>query len=81
MNKRQYFYGFTYGKPWPVEGILGLQRARFSGIFAAVGILEIPSATLLRENRGRRTIFLLSTGRGASQRMHFRRHSPYNISS
>ena len=41
----------------------GSHRARFCRIFAPVGILKMPSATLLRENRGRRRPFYISTGR------------------
>ncbi len=49
----------------PVGGIFGVHRARFRGVFAPVGILKMPSATLLRGNRGRRTPFHISTGRAS----------------
>ena len=45
----------------------GLQRARFYCFFAAGGILKMPSGTLLMENRGRWTLFHMSTGRDAAQ--------------
>ena len=43
-----------------------VHRARFCGVFAPVGILKMPSATLLRENRGRWRPFQISTGRASS---------------
>ena len=42
-----------------------VRRARFRGVFAPVGIFKMPSATLSRENHGRRTPFYISTGRAS----------------
>ena len=42
-----------------------VHRARFCGVFAPVGIFKMPSATLSRENHGRRTPFYISTGRAS----------------
>ena len=60
-----------YSRPRPVEGIFTVQRPQFCGIFAAVGILKIPSATLSRENHGRRRPFYISTGRAYDINMDF----------
>ena len=55
----------SYGRPRPLGGIFGVHRARFCGVFAPVGIFKMPSATLSRENHGRRTPFHISTGRAS----------------
>ena len=47
----------------PVECKTPVRRARYCGLFAAVGILKMPSGALSRENRGRRRTFYISTGR------------------
>ena len=67
----------------PSEGIFfgggggeGSHRARFCGVFAPVGILKMPSATLLRENRGRRTLFYISTGRTTLNNMDYTKRDP-----
>ena len=51
-------------EPRPVESKTPVHRARYCGLFAAVGTLKMPSGTLLRENRGRWAAFYMSTGRG-----------------
>ena len=48
----------------PVETQNAVHRARNYGIIAAVGILKMPSGTLLRENHARWTPVHISTGRG-----------------
>ena len=52
----------------PVETQNAVHQARNCGIIAAVGILKMPSGTLLRENRARWTPVHMSTGRGIFRR-------------
>ena len=47
----------------PMECKTPVRRARYCGLFAAVGILKMPSGALFRENRGRWRTFYISTGR------------------
>ena len=50
-------------EPRPVECKTPVHRARYCGLFVAVGILKMPSGTRSRQNRGRRRTFYISTGR------------------
>ena len=54
---------FRNKSPRPMECKTPVHRARYCGLFAAVGILKMPSGTLSRENRGRWSTFYISTGR------------------
>ena len=45
-----------------MEGKPPVHRARYCCLFAAVGILKMPSGALFRENRGRWKAFYISTG-------------------
>ena len=47
-----------------MESKTPVHRARYCGLFAAVGSLKMPSGTLFLGNRGRREAFNTSTGRG-----------------
>ncbi len=47
-----------------MEGKIPVHRARYCGLFAAVGTLKMPSGTLFLGNRGRWAAFYMSTGRG-----------------
>ena len=72
MNKRQYLYGFTDKKYtlWPVEGRNMVRRPRFSGESAPDGILKMPTAAKMQENRARWTLKMPSTGREFTKNLH-----------
>ena len=53
----------SHSEARPSGGIFGVHRARFCRFFAPDGISKMPSDTLLWENRARRTLFYISTGR------------------
>ena len=61
----------SHSETRPSGGIFGVHRPLFCRFFAPVGILKMPSATLSRENHGRRRPFYISTGRAYDINMVF----------